>query len=84
MLSRVWDEPHGCSPGAPRQALLRGTGALSASLRTHSSLGTSPLGRRPLVEASKSSPFWVMRNSSETASPKEGGTKSCLFLPLGV
>ena len=36
------------------------------------------------MEASKSSPFWVMRNSSETVSSKEGGTKSCLFLPLGA
>ena len=59
-----------------------------ASLHACRSLRALPVGIRrqshPLVDASHSSLFWAMNNSSSTVFPKERGTKSCLFLPLWV
>ena len=87
VLRRVWKELHGSSPGAPRRALLRGTGH-GASLYTHRSLGVLAMGIRrqshPVANASNSSLFWALNDSSSSVFPKERGTKSCLLLPLWV
>ena len=59
-----------------------------ASLYTHRSLGVLAMGIRrqshPVANASNSSLFWALNNSSSSVFPKERGTKSCLLLPLWV
>ena len=59
-----------------------------ASVHMCRSLRALPVGirrqSRTLVDASHSSFFRALNNSSSTVLPKERGTKSCVFLPLWV
>ena len=47
VLRRVWKELHGSSPGAPRRALLRGTGAQCISVHSQVSRGISHGDKAP-------------------------------------